>query len=539
MLARGVDLSRQLVSLGLISPADAHRAAPPPDAGDDELTGEALLRRLVHQRRLTSFQADEIRAGRAAALVLGDYVLEDRLGLGGMGEVFRARHRKMNRIVAVKVLSAAAARSTETLGRFQREVQVTGRLRHPNIVAALDASEHQGTHFLVMEYVDGIDLSRWLKQHGAMSIDQALDVILQAARGLEHAHGEGIVHRDIKPGNLLLDRQGVVKILDMGAARIETLWGALDADDEDDALTHTGSMLGTIDYMAPEQASNLRLADGRADVYSLGCTLYRLLTGQKLYRAGSLFERITAHRDAPIPSLRAVRPDVPEALDSLFRRMVAKRPEERYASMSDLMHDLESLRALLDAGQPIWPSEPTPAASAVAAESSSSQWSQTPVGSLALAGASPTKAWSSEAAPAAESARPTQTPAPESSRLPNSTPADSNPSWAVPAMAAVGGGLVLLIALAAPSSGPKAKSPKRSAASTILKDEAVAKESPLSERSLERMRREIDASTEAWKQAQQRDQQKTAQQLEQARREGDTFLTAPLSLPKLELELER
>ncbi len=252
----------------------------------------------------------------------------------------------MNRVVAVKILQPTLARSADMISRFHREVQAAARLIHPNIVSALDASEHDGQHFLVMEYVEGRDLADVVRREGPLSVQRAIDYVLQAARGLEHAHSEGIVHRDIKPGNLLLDKRGVVKILDLGAARIENVWGEPIAED-DEGLTHTGNILGTVDYMAPEQALNLRHADGRADIYGLGCTLYRLLTNQRIYPGETVLERILAHRESPIPRLSDVRPELPAELETLFQRMVAKRADDRHASMCDLIYDLEAFQATL------------------------------------------------------------------------------------------------------------------------------------------------------------------------------------------------
>src|SRR4029079_14980428 len=209
------------------------------------------------------------------------------------------------------------------VARFQREVVAAAKLNHSNIVTAYDADEAPRIHFLVMEYVEGKDLSALVKQNGPLSIDKAVNYILQAARGLEFAHSEGIVHRDIKPANLLLDKKGTVKILDMGLARIG---GDTPGQAE---LTNTGTVMGTVDYMAPEQALNTKTADARADVYSLGCSLYYLLTGKAVYGGDTLMEKLLAHREEPIPDLRAIRPDVPEHIQSLFTRLVAKKVQDR------------------------------------------------------------------------------------------------------------------------------------------------------------------------------------------------------------------
>ena len=254
-----------------------------------------------------------------------------------MGRVFKARHRKMNRTVAVKLLPESLVQSPESVERFQREVQALARLSHPNIVAVHDAGSADGTHFYVMDLVDGEDLARLVKENGVLPVEQALDCILQAARGLEYAHAQGVIHRDIKPSNLILDHDGTVKILDLGIARIVSL--PEQAGDRD--LTKTGCVLGTVDYMAPEQAMNTRRADHRADIYSLGCTLYFLLTGQPVFGGETVMERIVAHREHPVPSLRKACPAAPQWLDAVFRKMVAKKPEDRYPSATALVSDLE------------------------------------------------------------------------------------------------------------------------------------------------------------------------------------------------------
>jgi serine/threonine protein kinase len=243
----------------------------------------------------------------------------------------------MKRLVAVKILPTEMVHSEQAVKRFQREAEVAARLSHANIVQAHDAGQQHGLHYLVMEFVEGIDLVALVRERGPLPVDEAVNYVLQAAQGLAYAHGEGIVHRDIKPGNLLLDKYGKVKILDMGLARI-------DAPGEGVNLTRTGEMMGTPDYMAPEQALDTRSADSRADVYSLGCTLFRLLTGVLPYAGETYVQMLMAHCEAPIPDLRAKRPDTPEPLKAIFDRMVAKQPEDRYQSMTDVIADLQAFQ---------------------------------------------------------------------------------------------------------------------------------------------------------------------------------------------------
>ncbi|MBI3865937.1 MAG: protein kinase [Planctomycetia bacterium] len=325
---------KHLESSGILD-SETIRDLIPPRANPRD--AEELARELVRTRKLTNFQVEEINRGKGKALVLGKYTILEKIGQGGMGQVFKAEHRRMKRIVAIKVLPTDLMKNPGIVARFEREVTAAARLNHPNIVTAFDANNVGGLHLLVMEYVEGSDLAIHVKENGRLPAHAAINYVLQAARGLEAAHAEGIVHRDIKPANLLLDKTGVVKILDMGLAR----FGG-DAPGQSD-LTHTGTVMGTVDYMAPEQAVNRKAADARADIYSLGCTLFYLLTGKSVFSGDSLMSELMAHREQPIPSIRAVCADAPEQLDDVFARMVAKKIEDRYQSMSEVIADLERL----------------------------------------------------------------------------------------------------------------------------------------------------------------------------------------------------
>lgn len=271
-------------------------------------------------------------AGAMAAEPLGelrDYRLLEELGAGGMGTVYKALHARLKRIVALKVLSADRVRDRRAVARFEREMEAVGKLEHPNIVRALDAGEHEGTHYLVMEYVDGLDLSQLAKRRGPLPIADACELVRQAALGLEGAHERGLVHRDIKPSNLMLTPAGQVKVLDLGLALL-----AADQPGGDE-LTGASQMMGTADYCAPEQAGDSHAVDIRADLYSLGCALYKLLAGRVPFSGepyNTTMKKVMAHINEPAPSVREFRHDAPDALVKVLDRALAKEPAERFAT---------------------------------------------------------------------------------------------------------------------------------------------------------------------------------------------------------------
>lgn len=340
---------KHLEDSGIIA-GDALKDFLPPKATPKD--AEELAKELVRQKKLTRFQAELLWQGKGKSLVLGNYVLMEKIGQGGMGAVYKAEHRRMKRVVAIKMLPTTMMKNAGAAARFQREVEAAAKLRHPNIVAADDADEANGIHFLVMEYVEGADLSALVKKNGPFLVDQAVGYVLQAARGLEFAHRKGIVHRDIKPSNLLLDPEGTIKILDMGLARFQ---GDTSGQAE---LTGTGAVMGTVDYMAPEQALSTKTADARADIYSLGCSLFYLLTGKATYDGETLTARLMAHQNEPIPSLQSVRAEVPEQVEAVFRKMVAKKVVERYQTVTEMIADLASCRQ--ERGQPLAAQQPAP-----------------------------------------------------------------------------------------------------------------------------------------------------------------------------------
>ena len=254
------------------------------------------------------------------------------LGKGGMGEVYLAEHRLMARMVALKVIRRGITQDPQAVERFRNEVKAAARLSHPNIVAAHDAEQAGDAHFLVMEFIDGISLDRLVEKRGRLAVAQACHYVRQAALGLQHAVDHGMIHRDIKPQNLMLTRKGHVKILDFGLARF--------ARDPSNRITELGVVLGTPDYIAPEQVTNSRHADIRADIYSLGCTLYYLLAGQTPFPTGTQTQKIIAHVDRDPQPLAQVRSDLPRDLIGVIEKMMAKDPDERFGSPREVAHAL-------------------------------------------------------------------------------------------------------------------------------------------------------------------------------------------------------
>jgi serine/threonine protein kinase len=308
----------------------------------------ALARAMVRDGRLTPYQAKMALEGNAAFLLWGQYRLTAEIGEGGMGQVFKVSRPGLVRPAAIKILRRELMGSAEIVARFHREVSITTRLNHPNIVRTYEAGEQNGYHYLVMEYVEGEDLATRIEQCGPPSPMRAIDCVIQAARGLEYAHSQHIVHRDVKPSNLLLDCRGTIKITDMGLARsIETADGPQDAT-VDQRLTQSGQYLGTADYMSPEQAIDARNCDCRSDIYSLGCTLYRLLTGNAVYAAESRLKKLLAHASAPIPSLTKAVPRLPQQMNRVFAKMLAKIPEDRFQSMPEVIDNLLGCLAVLE-----------------------------------------------------------------------------------------------------------------------------------------------------------------------------------------------
>ena len=292
-----------------------------------------LADRVVEQSLVTRWQMDQLLKGKYRGFRLGKYTLKGHLGTGGMSSVYLSEHPIMRRPVAIKVLPKTRVAKSSYLERFELEARAVAALDHPNIVRAYDIDNEGDTHYIVMEYVEGKDFQRIVEHEGALSYERAADYIAQAAVGLQHAHEAGVVHRDIKPANCLIDKTGVVKVLDMGLAKFA-------ADDASLSAVHKDSVVGTADYLAPEQAVNSSRVDSRADVYGLGGTLYFLLTAHPPFPKGTLTERLLKHQKEEPASIYVDRPDAPATLVDICRRMMLKSPEERIQSAADVAAEL-------------------------------------------------------------------------------------------------------------------------------------------------------------------------------------------------------
>jgi hypothetical protein len=275
-------------------------------------------------------------------LLAGRYELQDIAGSGGMSSVYKARDTVLERMVAIKILHDHFSNDPEYVERFRREARALAQLNHPNIVTVIDRGEFEGRQFIVFEHVDGETLKELVDREGQLPVDEALALVHQVARGLAFAHEHGVVHRDVKPQNILIDEEGVAKVTDFGIAR---------SLEPADGLTETGTLLGTSEYIAPEQASGHRV-DERSDQYSLAAVLYELLAGEPPYSGENFMAVAMMHIQRPIPSVRDVRPDVSPRLDAIIARAMAKRPEDRFPTTEAMMAALEAARASTDSIPP-------------------------------------------------------------------------------------------------------------------------------------------------------------------------------------------
>jgi serine/threonine-protein kinase len=319
-LVRRAEIADDDVLAGFV----ARSGSVPPTASD---TATQLIRAGI----LTPFQARLILQGKHKGFKLGPYLILNQIGAGGMGQVFLAMHAAMRRRVALKVLPPRKAMEPANVERFYREARAAAALDHPNIVHAYDAACDKGTHFLVLEYIDGETLDRALAVSGRLPVGEAVSYAVQAAAGLQHAHEKGVAHRDIKPANLLVGRDGIVKILDMGLAEF--------FEDSNTRLARgAGAVMGTTDYIAPEQLLG-SATDHRADIYNLGATLYHLLTGRPPF-SGTTAAKMIAHHLSAVPPAHEVCSDVPEPLSAIVEVMLAKAPADRYQTAAELVQAL-------------------------------------------------------------------------------------------------------------------------------------------------------------------------------------------------------
>jgi len=296
---------------------------------------EAIAEAMVEGGMITEWQAEKLLAGKHRGFILGKYKFLRQLGKGGMSTVYLAEHMLMNRKVAIKVLPPNRVSDAAYLDRFYVEARAAAKLDDPNIVRAydIDSTSDGKTHYLIMEYVPGKDLHVLVKENGRLKYDDAADYVAQVATGLQHAHEMGLVHRDIKPANCLLDNNGTVKLLDMGLAR-------LIGDESSLTLDNNENVLGTADYLAPEQALDSHKADSRADIYSLGCTLYYLLAGHPPFPEGTITERLLKHQRELPASILKERPDAPPTLLHICERMMCKDPDDRYQTAGEVSERL-------------------------------------------------------------------------------------------------------------------------------------------------------------------------------------------------------
>ncbi len=299
----------------------------------DELVGH-----LIESGIITQWHADKLTAGKYKGFFLDKYKLLGHLGTGGMSSVYLAESKSTGQKRAIKVLPKKKVSDKSYLDRFYREGKAAASLSHPNVVRIYDISNSGDTHYMVMEYVKGSDLYEKVKDEGALGFDQAIDAIIQSATGLQHAHEREMVHRDIKPANLLMTDEGVVKILDLGLA--------LFSEEGEESLTvlYNEKVMGTADYLSPEQAVNSHEVDHRADIYSLGCTLYFLIAGRPPFDKGTLAQRIAMHQTKEPDGIETIRPDTPRGIIDICTRMMKKKPEDRFADCGEIIAALKNYK---------------------------------------------------------------------------------------------------------------------------------------------------------------------------------------------------
>ena len=304
-------------------------------AGSYPSDSRALADRLIAENLLTDYQVRRFLSGKSHGLIVGKYVILDRIGSGSMGRVYKAHHQLMGRVVALKIIAPEIVTNDRVVARFHREMRLVGRLDHPNVVRAFDADQSNKILYIVMEYVAGKSLGQRLKE-GILPPGEAVGYAAQAALGLAHAHEMGIVHRDVKPSNLLVNEAKQLKVLDLGLGVL------MEADEHSAFATADGVAVGTVDYMSPEQACG-REVDGRSDLFSLGCALYHLISGRQAFPGDSPIERLGSRiNNSPRP-ITDHRPDLPASLVQVLDKLLANKPADRYQTGTEAADALQSL----------------------------------------------------------------------------------------------------------------------------------------------------------------------------------------------------
>lgn len=330
-----VDLLPVIYTSGVLTPRQFAEIKAKVLAGDYPMDPFDLAEKLVREGILTVYQVNRFLKGKAHGLVVGRYVIQDRLGSGSMGRVYKARHQMMDRMVALKIIAPSIVSNERVIARFHREMKLVGRLDHPNVVRAYDADQINQVLYIVMEYVSGHSLAQRLRK-GPIPALEMIDYAAQAALGLAHAHAQGIVHRDIKPSNLLVSEDRKLKVLDLGLGIL------MEADDSASFATADGIAVGTVDYMSPEQACG-KDVDGRSDLFSLGCAMYHMITGRLPFPGETPIDRLGKRISGrPIP-ISDVRPDIPPAVVPVLDKLLAHKPAERYQTGEEAAEALQSL----------------------------------------------------------------------------------------------------------------------------------------------------------------------------------------------------
>lgn len=312
-----------------VLPAIRQKLPSPPDP---TLTPAKVLQVLVQKGVLTKFQAEQLLQGRHKGFFVKQYKILDQVGIGGMARVFLAEHSIMRRKVALKILPKSKCADPASLARFQREARAIAAINHPNVIRAYDISQEADFFFIVLEYAEGQTIEQFVEAHGAIPWPQACDYLYQAASGIEHLSACGIVHRDVKPSNIIIEKSGTIKLCDLGLAVF------FENQEEADQLTrkYNQNALGSADYLAPEQVVDSHSVDSRADIYSLGATFCFMLSGEPPYPGGTIAEKLHHHQVAPPISIQERAPDVPKELDALLQKMLAKRADDRFQSITEL-----------------------------------------------------------------------------------------------------------------------------------------------------------------------------------------------------------